>query len=483
MRSQPGRTRRGGLYARISLDRTGAGLGVERQEEDCRRLAQQRGFDIVDVYVDNDISAFSGRRRPEYRRLIGDIEAGRLDVVLAWHTDRLHRSLTELEEYIEACEGAHTDTVTVQAGELDLSTPSGRMVARMLGAAARHESEHKAERVRRARQQAAEKGEAHGPLGYGYNADQTINPAQAAVIREVADRILAGETLYAIAADLNSRGVVTPGGKVGAWRSVTVRQTIMRAALAGWREWRADVRGKPGQNRPGDFVARGSWTPILDRSVVEDIRRILTDPLRRTSRRRPISLLTGLLRCPKCSSPLSYAFDKRYGLGKYVCAAQPGLGRCGGTGIVAQPVDAMLSEAVLAVLVSSAVPTARKRSRVDLTAAENDLVEARRDRQQLAVQRAAGEISAEEWSAMRRVLTDRIKRAENSISSAGGSLSILKGVPTGLRARKWWADADMDQRRLVVRALVESVPIYPATAISKTGVFDPARVGDPVWRV
>jgi DNA invertase Pin-like site-specific DNA recombinase len=437
----------------------------------------------VEIYSDNDISAYSGKRRPGYRKLLADIQSGVVDVVIAWHTDRLHRSPAELEEYIEVCERRRVDTVTVQAGEMDLSTASGKLVARMLGAAARHESEHKAERVRRARQQAAEKGEAHGPLGYGYKADQTIDPEQAEIVRELARRILAGETLYSIAADLNCRCLPTPGGNVGAWRSVTIRQTIMRAALAGWRERRVDARGKPGQNKPGEFVARGSWVPILDRQVVEDVRRLLNDPARRTSRRRPISLLTGVVQCSKCHSPMSYSFDQRYGTGKYVCAAQPGLGRCGGTGIVGQPVDDMVSEAVLNMLVSSAIPTARKRSQGDLTAAERELVEARRDRQELAAQRAAGDISGEEWSAMRRVLTNRIKRAEDAIAAAGGSLTALQGVPTGPRARRWWTGSDMDQRRLVVRALIESVPIYPATVKSKSGLFDPARVGDPVWRV
>jgi site-specific DNA recombinase len=134
------------------------------------------------------------------------------------------------------------DTVTVQAGELDLATASGRMVARMLGAAARHESEQKGERVRRVRQQAAQAGRAHGPLGYGYTADRAIDPVQAAVIREIADRILVGETLYSMAADLNKRDVPTPGHAANRWRSVTIRQTIMRASLAGWREWRPGVR-------------------------------------------------------------------------------------------------------------------------------------------------------------------------------------------------------------------------------------------------
>jgi DNA invertase Pin-like site-specific DNA recombinase len=458
-------------------------LGVERQEDDCRGLVERKSFAIAGIYSDNDISAYSGKRRPSYRQMLADIEAGVVDVVVAWHTDRLHRSLAELEEYIAVCEKRGVETVTVQAGELDLSTASGKLVARMLGAAARHESEHKAERVRRARQQAAERGEAHGPLGFGYRKDQSIDPDQAAIVRELADRILAGETLFAIAADLNVRGVFTPGGKPAAWRSVTIRQTIMRASLAGWREWKPGARGAPSQNAPAAFKARGTWTPILKREVVEDIRRRLTDPSRRTSRRRPISLLTGVVRCSKCDSPMSYSFDKRYSKGRYVCSAQPGLGRCGGTAIMAAPIDEMVTAAVLEVLASSAIPTARKLQQGDLSTAEQELLSARADRQEIAVQRASGALSGEEWSAMRQVLSERIKRAENAIAAAGGTLVALRGVPAGARTRKWWSDASLDERRNVVRALVESVLILPATTISRSGVFDASRVSEPVWRV
>jgi DNA invertase Pin-like site-specific DNA recombinase len=69
--------------------------------------------------------------------------------VIAWHTDRLHRSSRELEEFIDICEGAGVAVETVKAGPVDFSTPAGRAVARTLGAWARYESEHKAERIRR----------------------------------------------------------------------------------------------------------------------------------------------------------------------------------------------------------------------------------------------------------------------------------------------------------------------------------------------
>ena len=101
------------IYCRISYDREGAGLGVARQRSDCEALAAQRNWTVTDVFEDNDISAYSGRRRPGYEQLLQHIRAGAVDVVVAWHTDRLHRSPTELEDYITACEARNVATITV----------------------------------------------------------------------------------------------------------------------------------------------------------------------------------------------------------------------------------------------------------------------------------------------------------------------------------------------------------------------------------
>src|SRR5882757_7929078 len=126
------------IYCRISQDRAGAGLGVERQEADCRELAERLNAQVVKVYVDNDVSAYRGVRRG-YQELLADLRAEVGHVVVAWHSDRLHRSPIELEEFIGICEAHGVTVQTVRAGEVDLSTPSGRAVARTLGAWARHE--------------------------------------------------------------------------------------------------------------------------------------------------------------------------------------------------------------------------------------------------------------------------------------------------------------------------------------------------------
>src|SRR4051812_26837229 len=94
------------IYARISRDVTGEGLGVSRQLDDCRRLAASRGWVVAEEYVDNDISAYGGKRRPEYLRLLDDVRAGIRDAVIVYNTDRLTRRPIELEQFTAICETA-----------------------------------------------------------------------------------------------------------------------------------------------------------------------------------------------------------------------------------------------------------------------------------------------------------------------------------------------------------------------------------------
>jgi site-specific DNA recombinase len=204
---------RAAVYVRISSDRAGAGLGVARQEEDCRVLCERLGWQVARVYPDNDVSAYSGRRRPQWERLNADIAAGLIDAIVCWHVDRLTRSPRELEDVIDLHDrhGAQLATCT---GDIDLSTPAGRLIARTLGAAARHEAEHKGERQRRQLRQAAEQGGPHGgQRGYGYTPDRSaVIEAEAEVIREMARRALAGESVKDLAAGLNARGIPTVSG-------------------------------------------------------------------------------------------------------------------------------------------------------------------------------------------------------------------------------------------------------------------------------
>lgn len=480
---------RAAIYARISQDRYGAGLGVARQREDCEQLIADRGWELAGVFEDNDISAYSGKLRPGYRRLLDAVNAGEIAAVVAWHTDRLHRSPRELEEWIDACERHDVITVTVRAGELDLATAAGRMVARMLGAAARHESEQKAERVRRAREQAAKAGQMHGPLGYGYVRDPVtgewqIEPTEAAIVREIAERLLAGETLRGIAIDLNARGVPTPKKAPHGWRSPNIRQLVAAGRYCGWREWTpAPTRGGRGRGYGmGELVAKGDWPAILSRVETERLRVLLTDPSRHKGR-APKYQLSGILRCGVCGAPLNGHLDSKRGTRRYHCFAQPGMNRCGSVSVAGIAVEKLVVTQLLAALTETPMRpvAADERARATEEAALTAIAADRQRLDELATDYADGRVTRQEWLRVRDIVATRIEQAEVTLRGAGHA-AVLRHLPASPRelVRAWNDDMTVDQKRAVISAVIDRVIVHPATR--RAPQFDPERV-EIIWRV
>src|SRR5215218_3321409 len=106
------------IYTRISSDPSGEAFGVNRQEEDCRKLCQDHGWTVVEAYCDNDTSAFNRRKpRARYEAMIDAIKAGKINSIVAWHPDRLHRQSRELIKFIDLINDYHVQVRTVTAGE------------------------------------------------------------------------------------------------------------------------------------------------------------------------------------------------------------------------------------------------------------------------------------------------------------------------------------------------------------------------------
>jgi site-specific DNA recombinase len=292
-------TKQAAIYCRISMDREGAGLGVERQREDCQALADSLGWAVAKVYVDNDLSAFSGKTRPGYKAMLSDLASGAVNAVIVWHTDRLHRSPRELEAYIDICEPRGVVTQTVRAGELDLATPSGRMIARQLGVIARYESEHLAERVKRKQLQGAQEGLWHGgtlPLGWNFHADKsvTLDKVAARHIKEATADIVSGVSIGSIVTRWNEAGFRTGTGRP--WRHSAVREVLTRPRNAGLVSLNGEVMGK------------SQWPAIVDENAWRALVAVVGDPARRRSQSNRVKwLVVGIATCGAegCGKPLS----------------------------------------------------------------------------------------------------------------------------------------------------------------------------------
>lgn len=296
------------IYARISSDQDRTALGVGRQLEDCRRLADRLGWAVADEYVDNHVSAYSGKTRPEFERLIEDLESGVVDGVLCYDEDRLARRLVDSERFVETLRLAGNRPLHfVTGGSLDLTNGDGLMFMRLKTTFAANESDTKSRRVRRKMEELAAAGRIHGGgvRPFGYERDRlTVRADEAEIIRQLAERFLAGETLISLTRWLNDEGVPT-SGKATEWRTSSVRNVLRSARISGQREHR------------GEIVGPGEWPAIIPPEMTARLRAKLDDPNRRTNRSARRYALAGMLRCGRCGATL-FAHP-RQGVRRYHC--------------------------------------------------------------------------------------------------------------------------------------------------------------------
>jgi len=427
---------RAAIYARISSDREGAGLGVQAQEQDCREQADNLGWTVVAVYTDNDISAYSGKPRPGYRSMLAAIEQGQVDAVLAWHTDRLHRSVTELEEYASVCDPNRVATHTVKAGHIDLSTPSGRLVARQLGAVARYEVEHMVERQKRAKIRSAQSGTwLGGRRPFGYEPDGvTVNELEASAIRSAAAAVLAGASLRGIAKEWNAQGIATATGRQ--WDMTGVRRVLLRPRNAGLMEHK------------GQIVGPAQWRRILPEEQWYALRSFLTDPARTiTTGNARRWLGSGLYHCGACGQTVigSTANGRRAYRCRRGCVSRT---LTGVDEYVSKVVMARLRREDLKHLLSAATPSTDQHNLEELT------VTLRRRLDELARLFSQGQIDAQQLSEGTRSVNTTLSHVRDQISEAYAN-TALEGVADAPDPGEAWSRMPIDRKQAVVDLLCE----------------------------
>jgi len=257
---------------------TGEGRSVERQLEACRQLCELRGWTVVDERVDNSISASTGKVRPAWQSVLAMVGAREVDLIVAWHIDRMTRSMLDLEELILLAEDAGIGVATA-SGDLDLTTDVGRMVARILAAVARAEVERKGARQKLANAARAAEGDVHfgGVRPFGYENDRvTVAPEEAEAIRQAAVDVLAGKALAEVAREWAAAGLVSSRAEVGwekgnrkpkaGWTPRGVKNVLVNPRYAGIRVYN------------GDEVGTGVWDKILDLETYLSLVQMLVDP-------------------------------------------------------------------------------------------------------------------------------------------------------------------------------------------------------------
>lgn len=306
------------IYTRISKDSEGTGLGVARQQETCRALALAKGWDVDPdwILVENDVSASTGKRRPQFERLVAAMVSGEVKAVIAYRIDRLVRRLADLARLMDIAR-KHNVLVATVSGDLDLTTAQGRAAVTIFGALASIEVDATSERIRDRNASARRQGllTNGGSRPYGWTVDRAKHvPKEADVIREAAARLIDGEALTSLCRDLNRRGIPTAGGK--RWDVTKLRDVLSNHRHAGRLQHAGQVvNGSDG--RPVKAV----WEAILDPDEFDQLqaalaaRRVLSDAW--TGERR--HLLSGTLSaCGVCDQKL-LAFMATTGIWAYRC--------------------------------------------------------------------------------------------------------------------------------------------------------------------
>lgn len=447
---------RAAIYCRISLDATGEELGVTRQLEDCRALARALDWQVVEpAYVDNDISASSGRERPEYRRMLADIEAGEIDAVITWAPDRLYRKLRDLEPLIEIFEKRGTLLKTVRGGDFDMSTPLGRMIARILASVATGEGEVKSDRWRRSVRQRRERGDLPkmGPRLFGYERDGSLNLTEVEHVKTLVDDLLDGVGLLRATKNLNNSGARTTLGN--AWSRATVLKYLRNGRIAG----RSTLNG--------EILAAGEWPAILDEQTFEQVQQILSARTGTQPVRPRVALLVGIAHCAKCGGKLvTSSREGRRGSSErtriYRCSTQPEAGGCGGMSITAEPVERVVES-----FARHFASDPRVRARLDALAAESatNLAEVVTLEQRL--------VELEQQLDEPGVPVAAIVRAMDRTRERITTLTTATAEPSFRPMAGNWPE-DLHRRARLVRSVVQRVVIHPARATG--GTFDRSRV-------
>lgn len=481
---------RAAIYVRLSRD-TDESTSPERQRAACEALCDARGWEVVAVEEDIDVSGFSrGLERPGLQRILARLAD--LDVVVFFKIDRLARSTVDFAEIMKIAE---TQSVALASAQepLDLTSSMGRAMARVIAVFAELESDTIGSRVANAHEHLRREGRwTGGRVPYGYRAVPNpngagrvleVNPDEEKVIHEIVDRVLAKESLMKIATDLTRAGVAAPGhhsrqpnGKRSdseRWYTTTLRSLLTNPQLLGY----VIEDGKP--------ILRTDGLPLVTRPPILDMRtwHALQDELSRRAdrserRRVGTSLLRGVLFCSVCGGRMyTYVAGGRT---RYRCIGrlkQRQAGQavgCYGPSVAGKALEEHVVSEFLRGNGHLPVVKIEMRAAEDFTPQIRQAEEALKDLEADRYERGLfkGEDGAQRYAAQYAKLEERLSslKAMQSDAVPGG----VEEIPTGKTYAELWEESDTAGKRDLLLNAGTFVEVAPAQRPGKK--LDTSRV-------
>lgn len=483
------------LYARESHDGDGDASEVSNQIDDGMQKLKREGVPRVIVYPDNHVSATKKRKvklpdgwiayrvvRPEWDRMIADARNGLISSIMVASIDRLLREPRELEDLIEMVEHFGVWVRSLYGAEIDLSTDSGIMNARLQVVVANNEARNISRRATVAKRRAALTGRPNaGSRPYGWNADKkTLHPVESPILRQAVDDVIDRHLkVSTIVTRWQRAGILSASGKM--WRAPVLTNCLLSPRICGL----ASRHGEILRDDDGNEVA-GLWTPLISRDRWEELVTALGNPKPRNIEKyhAPRSnkyLLTHVMRCGVCMERLVAGKRRSKVTGEpecyYSCRAKI-LGGCGGPAVKGPILDAYITELVL-----SEHERASKYQKAEIAPwdGQADLDEIRAEQKTLLNAMRNKEVSAAMVLPFLKELDARKAALENGRRAHRQMIEQHDARVTDLRTR--WADPEfsMEERQAAVSQSIDSIILHPVPKGVRRGRFDPARL-NVVWR-
>ena len=313
------RKRRCAVYTRKSSEE---GLDMEFNSLDAQReaceayIASQKpeGWILVpERYDDGGISGGT-LERPALQHLLGDIEAGAVDVVVVYKIDRLSRSLMDFSKLVEVFD-RHDVTFVSVTQSFNTTTSMGRLTLNILLSFAQFEREVIGERIRDKFAASRKKGMWMGgtpPLGYDVRERKLlINETEAALVRHIFERFIRLGSATTLVAELTEKGYRTK-----TWVTQKGRVHEGRPFDKGFLYKLLHNRVYIGEAVHKDQSFPGQHRAIVDRDLWDKVHSILAENATSRSNKTRASMpmpLKGLIRCGHCDSAMTPSHTTRRG--------------------------------------------------------------------------------------------------------------------------------------------------------------------------
>ena len=288
------------IYVRKS---TSAGLeqefnSLDAQRESCASYSRSRGWTVLpETYEDGGYTG-ANTDRPAFQRLLADIDAGKIDVVVVYKVDRLSRSLLDFAKVMDRFNAAGVAFVSVTQN-FSTADAMGRLTLNMLMSFAEFEREMIAERTRDKIAAARRRGKWTGgvaPLGYRIEASKlVVVEPEARVVREVFALYHEQRSVFAVMRELRARGRARRGRS---WTKDGLLRILRNPVYAG-------------RIRLGEETYPGEHEGIVPPDVFDGVQTAMTRAPSAAPQRNPDYLLRGILRCGGCGAAMTTASTKK----------------------------------------------------------------------------------------------------------------------------------------------------------------------------